>query len=233
VSPADDDAPELFVVVADADVEKLIDRVLKRGVQRKCLRSLRWVIRREPMRDPGVRQSPLRAVPDLKPGCGKLLVILDHRGCGKDVETPDTVEAELREKVLRAGFGVDDAKCVVLEPELEEVLVPVWDRVAELMAVKRRAKAPSPSQIMARLGLSADDETPVHEAWRAWLAQQPKECFLGLLRSLNLRHQPALYDEIAREVSLPALKEGRAGRRLGDVLVEWFGAPRALSGGDQ
>ncbi|MBN2192132.1 MAG: hypothetical protein JW751_04895 [Polyangiaceae bacterium] len=232
MTPVEEEAPDLVAVVADADVEALLKGLLMRGVERRCLRQLRCVPRRETMRDAGVRQSPLRSVPDLKPGAAKLLVIRDHHGCGKEDEAPADVEAELTDKLVRAGFDPNDARCLVLAPELEEVLVPVWDRVAELMAAKRQTKAPSHAQILAALGLHVDREAPTGEIWTAALSRKPKECFLGLLRLLNLRHQTALYEEIAREVSLVSLKEGSSGRRLGEVLVRWFGMPAGLDGGE-
>ncbi len=211
------------MVVADADVEAYLDRVLARGVERHCLRPFKWVIRRDPMRDSGVRRSPLRSVPDLKPGAGKLLVVLDHHGCGNESEGPEAIEAELVDRFQRAGFARGDARCLVLDPELEEVLVPVWDRAAELMATKRKQSPPPPAQVLAALRRGRTGPGVNTRDWDATLARQPKECFLTLLRLIGLRHQTALYDEIAREVSLPSMKRGRTGSRLGELLVQWFG----------
>lgn len=230
-SPAEG-APELYVVVADADVLWFIDGVLRRGVERKCLRPLRWVLRRDPMRDAGVRQSPLRAVPDVSPGCAKLLVVLDHHGCGGEAEPPEAVEAQIQGELERAGFSAEGARCVVLAPELEAALVPVWDRVAELMAAKRQRPAPTPAAVMVALSRSRPAVECEVALWSSSLERHPKECFLGLLRLLNLRHQPALYEEIAREVSLPALKEGEAANRLAGQLTRWFGAEGMQSCGD-
>lgn len=132
----------------------------------------------------------------------------------------------------RAAFARDDASCIVLVPELETVLVPVWDRVAALMASKRGRSVPLPSQVLAAMGRVGPNEVVEQDDWAAVLARTPKECFIGLLRVLNLRHQPALYDEIAREVSLPLLKEGDTARQLGGLLEQWFGATAASSGGN-
>lgn len=218
-----DGAPDLYVVVADADVHWFIDGVLKRGVERQCLRPLRWIVRRDPMRDAGVRQSPLRAVPDLSPGSAKLLVVLDHHGCGGEAEPPGDVEAQIQGELERAGFSAEEARCVVLAPELEAALVPVWGRIAELMAAKRQRPAPTPAAVMVALARSRPAVESNALQWSALLARHPKECFVGLLRLLNLRHQPALYEEMAREVSLPALKDGEAAKRMAELLTRWFG----------
>jgi hypothetical protein len=216
------DGPELFIVVADADVEQFLAHTLRRGVERRCLREFTWEIRRDPMRDAGVRQSPLRSVPDLRGDRAKLLVVLDHDGCGRELERPDEVERSLMNQLARAGIPDGGADCVVLAPELEAVLVPVWDSVAEIIAQKRHRQAPTPAQVMR--ALASPLECP-SQAWQAVLAQRPKECLHALLRLLQLRHQSALFGEVACRVSLPSLKQGVHAARLFARLNEWFGVP--------
>lgn len=62
-----------------------------------------------------------------------------------------------------------------------------------------------------------------HE-WDSALARDPKGLFLQLLSALRLRHQSALFREIAQAVSLPALKRGDGVGRIAASLVRWFGA---------
>lgn len=214
---------DLVVVVADHDVEMFLGAVLNRAVDRRCLRPIRWIVRRDPMRDAGVLQAPCKAIPDVRPGTSRVLVLLDHHGCGRDdVPAPD-LEGEVKRQLERAGHT--KACCIVLEPELEVVLLPVWDRVADLLA-KKRPERPSPTRldVLTKIGIVLRRDESEANRWAEATRGRPKECFGGLLRCLNLRHQPRLFEEIAEEVSLPALKKGDAGGRLAAKLVEWFGA---------
>lgn len=221
--------PDLLVVVADADAEKLLHGVIARGLQRGCLRPHRWALRRNPMRDPAVRLAPLAGSPDAKPGSTRVLVVLDHHGCGR-AETPAReVENEVILKLQQAGFGSDAVACVVLEPELEVLLGPAWDLIAALLAKKRAHDPPSRAQVVAAGNLpteTAELGEPTDEAWQELLLSRPKECFDGLLRALRLRHQPALFEEIASRVSLPRLKASPTARRIAAQLEAWFGVLR-------
>ncbi len=217
------DEKTLFVVVADADVEALLKTILKRGIDSGCLRSFPSMIRREPMRDAGVRQAPLRAVPDLIVNHANLLVIVDHHGCGSEGESAEEIEAKLLVQIKQAGIDETHAMVLVLRPELEEVLVPVWDRVSALMATKRNRPPPNTQQILDRLSFTERGLARSDEDFRRCLAKDPKACFQALLRVLQLRHQSALYEEIGTAISVPGLKAGEAGRRLAARLNAWYG----------
>jgi len=213
----------LFVVVADADVEALLRALLRRGIDSGCLRAFPFIIRREPMRDAGVRQAPLRAVPDLILNHANLLVIVDHHGCGSEGESAEEIEAKLLIQIKQAGLDETHAMVLVLRPELEEVLVPVWDRVSALMAAKRNRPPPNTQQILDRLSFMVRGLARSDEDFRRCLAKDPKACLQALLRVLQLRHQSALYEDIGRAISVAALKEGEACRRLAARLNTWYG----------
>jgi hypothetical protein len=216
----DDSGPELVVVVADADAEKLLESVLRRGVEGGCLRSFRWVIRRDPGHDASVCQSPLRALAGVRPSESKLLVIFDHHGSGRETTPARDLEADIVERLVRAGFPETGVACILLEPELEAVIVPAWDRVAELLAARRKLAPPTHEQVLARVRSSGTSA----EAWSKALSEQPKECLDGLLRILRLRHEPSLFAEMGRHVSLRTFKQGGAAARLSACLLKWFGA---------
>lgn len=112
---------------------------------------------------------------------------------------------ELEEQVIasleRANVDRARAMAIVFEPEFEEVLVPVWDRVVGLLAKKRT----QPPQALA---MDRSD---------------PKESFARALRTYRLKASPALFEEIAKELPLQKLKDGVALARLAARLVQWFG----------
>lgn len=216
----DEASPELVLVVADADAEKLLEAVLTRGIEGGCLRSLRWAIRRDPMRDASVCQSPLRALAGVRPSESKLLVLFDHHGSGREGTPARDLEADVVGHLVRAGFPKGHAECIVLEPELETVIVPAWDRVAEVLSARRNIAPPTYEQVLLKAGLP---RMPA-EGWNKALANRPKECLDGMLRLLRLRHEPAIFAEIGRQVSLRTFKQGDAAGRLAACLVGWFAA---------
>lgn len=210
--------PELVVVVADADAEKLLESVLRRGIESGCVRPFRWVIKRDPMRDASVCQSPLRALAGVRPSESKLLVLFDHHGSGRETTPARELEAEVLGQLMRAGFPESNARCIILEPEIEAVIAPAWDRVAEVLSARRNEPPPSREKVLAKAGLASTAE----DAWRTALLAHPKECLDGMLRLLRLRHEPAVFADIGRQVSLRIFKQGDAAGRLAACLVGWF-----------
>jgi hypothetical protein len=205
--------PKLVVVVADADAEAMVRVLVDRGMERRCLDATEYVVRRHPMRDAAVCRNPLSALQGVRPGSTRVLVVFDLHGSGREEDPRDAIERDVVEELERHGFPRGDVGCVVLDPEVETVLVCVWDRVAELLAAKR-GESPPP-----RSAYGVPEEN-----WQSALAADPKGYFLRLLAAMRLRHQSALFGEIARAVSLPALKSGDASARIAGHLVQWFGA---------
>lgn len=206
-------------MVADADAEKLLGSVIKRGVEGGCLRAIRWVIRRDPMRDSSVCQSPLRALAGVRPSESRVMIIFDHHGSGREATPARELEGEVIGQLRRAGFPESDVECIVLEPELEAVLIPVWDRVAELLAARRSAAPPTREQVLSKAAVQRGEEP-----WTAQLSRQPKEHFDAMLRLLRLRHEPSVFADVGSQVSLRSFKTGYAGGRLAARLTSWFGA---------
>jgi hypothetical protein len=91
--------------------------------------------------------------------------------------------AEIEEGILlnfqQAGFGTQDVCCVVLEPELEVLLVPAWDWIAERLSEKRRRGQPSRKQVLAKTVFS-DPDAEAH--WDEVLGRHPSTTAANLLR---------------------------------------------------
>lgn len=103
-------------------------------------------------------------------------------------------------------------------------LSPVWPSIQEYLEGKRSRKVYR-SQILARAGLVRKTlgSEPTDETWTELLKAHPKDCLLGLLHALGLRHQPALFADLGRRLSLPELKAGEAAGTIASILVQWFG----------
>ena len=130
--------PELVVLFADADAQAMIETLIERGIERKCLRPFRWRSVREPMRDAVVAQNPSRALsPFLNVPTIRFAVIWDMHGSGLDCSVSEA-EAGVVNHFARVDVEAQRVVAIAFEPELEVALVPVWSRVVELMANERR-----------------------------------------------------------------------------------------------
>lgn len=196
-------APELVVLFADADAERFVSTLLRRGMQSRCLRELRAQSVRDPMRDPKVARSPnLALAAFLHLRSTRFLVVWDHVGSGREREAPGAVEQDVVSVLVQTGLPRENVAAVAFVPELEIALVPVWDRVMQVLAQKRSLLPPA--------------APPRPDA--------PKESLHDALRELRLRPQPCLFEELAAEISVARLKNGEAISRMAAQLVTWFGA---------
>lgn len=218
---------DLVFVFADADAKALFDQVVERG-QQYCVSSFRWRSIRDPLRD-NLRTDPLGILHPFLAEQPKVLLLWDHHGSGAEHRDPAEVEAEVLATLMGAGVEEGDALACAFRPEVEAVLVPVWDRVRQLMAQKREQLPPPDTEILAlaqrrfrRMGIPDS----VGEA----LTSNPKEMFEALLGILNLRFSAAVFEEMGRELSIPTMKDDDTTNRVLLKLVEWFPPAAPLPG---
>lgn len=176
--------------------------LIERGVERGCLRNMRREKIRDPMHDARVARQPEAALaPFLLHSTCRFIVLLDHHGSGRDNRPREELEEQVIASLERANIDRERTSVIVFEPELEEVLIPVWDRVIDLLARKRE-------ELPLALAIERSD---------------PKKSFGRALRTYRLKASPALFEEVAKELPLKKLKEGGALARLACCLVRWFG----------
>ncbi len=204
---------DLVALFADKDAELLFERIIERGQARGCIRPLRWRSLRDARRDAAVARDPGRS---LQPFIGtKLLVVWDHEGSGRERESPQQVADGAAQSLVRRGAAAADALCVALVPELEAVLMPVWDRLAPAL-LEQRGPVPSNAAIARRLGLASIDE--LHEA----RALRPKEAFQALVSAAGLRWSARLFERLGDALSIPGLKGAPQMERITARLQAWF-----------
>jgi hypothetical protein len=132
----------------------------------------------------------------------RFLVVLDHHGSGHEARTASDLESDILDALERAGVPRERTAAIAFEPELEIALLPVWTRVLEILAAKRG---------LLPKGIDASDH-------------DPKASWAAALRAYQLKTSPALFAELARELSLENLKMGSALGKLAKLLELWFGA---------
>jgi hypothetical protein len=197
------EAPELVVLFADADAERFVTTLIERGIERACLRRIRWRPVRDPMHDARVAREPTAALsPFLGDRDCRFAVLWDHRGSGHEQGSARTVEASVVAALARAGVDDDRTVAIAFEPELEAALLPVWPRVLEELGRKRGA-----------LPFAGEPD-----------AADPKGSLARALEAHRLRASPPIFAELARALSLEQLKKGSALGRLAERLAGWFGS---------
>jgi hypothetical protein len=193
---------ELVLLFADVDAEKLVTRLLTRGIERGCLRQLTWVAIREPMRDARLAQQPLAALgPHIRSTDSRFLILWDHHGSGREDTDPAEIESEVLATFERADIARERVAAVSFRPELEVVLEPVWTRVLEELA-RQRAEMPQAIPF---------DPT------------DPKSSLATAARAHRLRVDSTVFEDLGAKLSLEGLKKGSTLARIGAVLVRWFG----------
>jgi hypothetical protein len=204
---------ELVALFADEDARRFVMRIIERGQQRKCLRPFRWRAIRDARRDTVARVAETVLRPFSRDAACRYLVMWDRDGSGREAESALVAQDKVVSAMAGAGIDRERVTAVCLEPELETVLAPVWTSALRMLAARRGRSPPPDAEILAHLGPGAMQE---------WLLAHPKETLDAALRVLNLRHSPALFEDIGEQVSIPDLKAAVAVERFTSALLRWF-----------
>jgi hypothetical protein len=200
---------DLVVLVADRNMEAMVHAILLRP-QALGIRAVDFEIRRHPERDCG---CVLSGVEYLKLFIGThqyALLLFDHEGCGKEIESPPNIEARLESNLSDSGWGKKSV-AIVIEPELETW---VWgNSVHVVREMGWYGRTPDLGTWLVSKGLLAEDGKK---------PSRPKEAVEAALREVRKPRSSALYEALGEKVSL-ARCEDRAFIKLKKVLKDWFG----------
>lgn len=137
------------------------------------------------------------------------LMVFDHDGCGQEDQTSEQLRSLVQSRLDASGWlGRSDV--IVITPELEAW---VW--------------GPSPN--VARV-IGWENRIPSLQQWlreSGWLRQgelkpaDPKSALLAALRISGKRHTGALFNELAKTVSLTNCHDQQF-LRLREALSSWF-----------
>jgi hypothetical protein len=164
-----------------------------------------------PERDPGCRLRPDSFLRSMTNRYLHALVIFDHEGAGAPDAPRDVLETDVEARLRASGWG-DRARAVVIDPELETW---VWSDSPHVEAVLgwegRSVRVRDWLQTQGLLG--RDQAKP----------SRPKEAMERVLFEARKPRSSALYEELARRVSLGSCVDS-AFARLRTILREWFAA---------
>jgi hypothetical protein len=154
---------DLILLVADKNMEASLKGLLSRFRSLK-FRQVAFDLYVHPERDPGCL---LRAHDFLRPFASRYeraLVLLDHAGCGQDLEERSKLEANLERRLDGAGWE-GRAAAVVIAPELENW---VWSDSPKVdIALGWEGKTPPLRDWLVEKGLLQAGATKPSEPKRA------------------------------------------------------------------
>ena len=202
---------DLIALVADANMEATLKGLLARP-EALGIRSLDFLVVRHPERDPGVY---LRAPEFLRPfrhRYAHVLAILDREGSGREELTAADMEQDLGQR-LAPDWPEGRCAALVIDPELETWL---WSDSPHVEAVLGwSGRATSLRSWLVDEGYLREAENKPH---------RPKEAVEAALRVARKPRSSALYERLARRVSLRRCGDVSFGR-LCRILRAWFPEP--------
>jgi hypothetical protein len=197
---------DLILLVADKNMHFTLRGALSRP-ERLGIRSITYDVIEHSGRDGGVRKSGPALLALEKVQFEHALLVMDFEGSGSKVESAFALEAELDEQ-LRRAWG-ENAKAIVIEPELD---IWIWGSDNAIGNVIGRLKDVGLRDWLRQKGFAfTDGDKP----------ERPKEAIELLLRELRCPRSSAIYEKIAKAISLQSCKDP-AFLRLRDTLRRWF-----------
>ena len=202
---------DLAILAADSQISQTLLGLLPRH-QALSIRPISIElgdIKVHPNKDAGCRKDGAAILRTLTRQYRHALLIFDHDGCGREVDSAIELENCLDTDLNRCGWN-DRARTVVIDPELETW---VW----------------SPSLLVDEI-LGWSSRVP---GLRKWLVQQsfvetedqkpnrPKEAMLAALKEVRKLPSAALFKKLAARVTFQECQD-RSFLRLRSTLNEWF-----------
>lgn len=197
---------DLVLLVADKNAQFALKGALGRPAA-LGIRPMEFEFLVHPGRDGGARKSGPEVLALERRRFKHALLVLDFEGCGTDLPNAQALETQLDGRL--SMHWKETAKSIVIEPELD---VWVWG---------------------ANNAVETAIEWPASRSVRDWLRDQgfvfeangkpkrPKEALEAALRMPDLPRSSALYQTIARKISLQRCGDA-AFIRLRKQLIEWF-----------
>lgn len=208
------DRQDLFVLVADADIENVIKGLLTRPRDLR-IRCPRFSVERHPRRDSGCRTEAVAWLRPMLRRFSHALVVFDRHGCGS-LKTRERIQSKLEEELYRNGWQEGEAKkakVIVIDPELEAW---AWgDRKALPAAMGWKGDAARVRKWLGEQGLWPRDRSKPPD---------PKTAMQKTMGHFHAPQSPAKYGKLAVRAELRTCRDP-AFNELRQTLRDWFPLP--------
>jgi hypothetical protein len=201
---------DLVVLAADKNIDYGLRGLFQRPLALRT-RPIDAQIIVHPRRDPGCVLESHEVLRPFIHQFAHALVIFDREGSGREVDTAETVEHEVRGLLNRNGWA-DRADVVVLDPELEIWVFGESPHVERCLGWDR--KKGTLRKWLEKRGLWING---------ARKPTAPREALDRVLRELNKPRSSALYQCLGERVGIKNCTD-RAFLKFLDVLGHWFPA---------
>lgn len=200
---------DLVILVADKNIEWALKGIFSRP-QALSIRSIEPDICVHPHRDPGCFTKGHFFLNTFLHSHNHALILFDRHGCGQEQWPREELEQEVEIRLQQAGWKEYHASVIVLDPELE---IWVWSDSPHVATI-----------------LSWDEQATHLKGWliqkNFWQVDQikpyrPKEALEQILRKVCKPRSSALYEELAKKVSLKHCTDN-AFIKLKTTLQKWF-----------
>jgi len=113
---------DLFVLVADIDIERTIKTLLQYRRPSLDIKDLSFDLERYSDRDSGLRDHGLEFIRNYQRDYKKFILVFDYEGCGAD-DPPETIRKNLLQAARKYGFNSEQIEIIIIKPEFE---IWVW-----------------------------------------------------------------------------------------------------------
>lgn len=206
---SDSSKSDLIVLVADKYMKLTLDAILSNYHKLK-IRKIEFDVLSHPQHDSGCFKRGHEFISLFLNQYTHCLIIFDHHGCGREKNTREEVEDEVRERLSTKGWE-DRAEAIVIDPELEAW---VW------------SDSPHVNRFLGWEQLSHDLRSWLEEKG-LWSKDQlkPHDPKLAVEQALRYVQKPissSIYKQIAEAVSFDRCSDP-AFLKLKTTLKSWFG----------
>ncbi len=205
---------DLWILVADADIEATMRCLLTRRQAALGIRSIEFTIMRHLRRDPGCRRQAVSSARRYVNDHNYALVVFDRIGSGDEQTQRQRIQEAVEGDLHRNGWE-NRSKAIVIEPELETWVWSTSAHVGKTLGWNEGTGALR--DWLGRHHLWPDDEAKPPD---------PKSALKRAMRERNLRPGAATFEALARKVGLRAC-EDPAFREMRETLQGWFPVSQA------
>ncbi len=203
---------DLFVVVADQDVENAISGLLNRHHSLR-IRPTGFNPKEDMLRfngrDAGCCKQAVELLRPAQRTHEHAIVFFDREGSGRDGDTPEDIEADIESGLSASGWG-PRAQAIVFDPEFE---IWVWSESRH---------------VATELGWGSSEELGAFLVEKGWLStgqtkpRRPKEALEDALREKRQPYSSRRFKRLAEVVGRLDHCSDRAFRKLLATLGAWF-----------
>lgn len=202
---------DLVVLVADRNMKATIGGIFDAS-DRLGIRRLSSDVFVHPEHDPGCFLHAHDFLDVHRDRYAHALVMLDREGSGQEGMTREQIEAQVQDRLIRAGWG-ERAAVVAIDPELDNW---IWSDSPHVdAAIGWTGRTTDLREWLVRNG---------HLEQGAVKPARPKEALEAVLREALRPRSSAIYAALMRKVSFKRCTDP-AFRKFKQVMHGWFGTP--------